>query len=157
MAAAFNRLKISFLLNDNARGQFPQPPLADGWADDRQNTPPRVSLNYGLGLVVVYLFICLIRGGKSLPQPRKVAMTSFKHEDGSWEPSDNRVIRVGRVIYWLATSVAVLMVIFVIGDLYISWAQDRPILRVFALLIALLVWLIGRACRSLSGNPPLTR
>ena len=87
----------------------------------------------------------------------KVAMTSFKHEDGSWEPSDNRVIRVGRVIYWLATSVAVLMVIFIIGDLYISWAQDRPILRVFALLIALLVWLIGRACRSLSGNPPLTR
>ena len=84
-------------------------------------------------------------------------MASFDDDDGGWEPSDNRVIRVGRVLYWLATSVAFLIVIFVIGDLYIGWAQDRPILRVFALLIAVLVWLIGRACRSLSSNPPLTR
>jgi hypothetical protein len=31
MAAVFNRLEISFLLNGNARGQFPQPPwLTDG-------------------------------------------------------------------------------------------------------------------------------
>jgi len=78
-------------------------------------------------------------------------------DDGGWEPSDNRVIRIGLVLYWLATSAAFLIVIFVIGDLYISWAQDRPILRVFALLIAVLIWLIGRVFRSLSGNPPLTR
>ena len=62
-------------------------------------------------------------------------------DDGGWEPSDNRVIRIGLVLYWLATSAAFLIVIFVIGDLYISWAQDRPILRVFALLIAVLIWL----------------
>ena len=82
-------------------------------------------------------------------------MASLDDDDGDWEPSDNRVIRVGRVVYWLATSVAFLIVIFVIGDLYIGWAQDRPILRVFALLIAVLVWLIGRACRSW-GSPALT-
>ena len=84
-------------------------------------------------------------------------MASLDVDDGDWEPCDNRVNRVVRVVYWLATSVAFLIVIFVIGDLYIGWAQDRPILRVFALLIAVLVWLIGRACRSLSGNPPLMR
>jgi hypothetical protein len=71
-------------------------------------------------------------------------MTSF--DDDQWR----RRFRVGRALYWLATAVATLMVIFVIGDFFISWAQDRPILRVFALLVALLVWLIGRACRALS-------
>jgi hypothetical protein len=84
-------------------------------------------------------------------------MAMFHDDNGGREPSDNRVIRIGHVLYWLATSVAFLMVIFVIGDLYISWAQDRPILRVFALLTAVLIWLIGRVCRSLSDNPPLTR
>ena len=47
-------------------------------------------------------------------------MASLDDDDGDWEPSDNRVIRVGRVVYWLATSVAFLIVIFVIGDLYIG-------------------------------------
>ncbi len=74
-------------------------------------------------------------------------MASFDDDDGGWRPSE-RGFRVGRALYWLATTIAVLMVIFVIGDFFISWAQDRPILRVFALFIAVLVWLIGWALRS---------
>jgi hypothetical protein len=40
---------------------------------------------------------------------------------------------------------------FIVADLAISWAQGQPILRLFALLTAVLVWLIGRICRSVSA------
>ena len=58
-------------------------------------------------------------------------------------------VRPGRIIYWLATVLAGLIVIFVAGDFFISWAQGYPILRVVALIAAIVVWLIGRTCRSL--------
>lgn len=80
----------------------------------------------------------------------------FDEDDSGWEPSTERVIRVGHVFYWITSSVAFLMLVFVIGDLGINWAQDRPILRVFALLMALLIWLLGRACRSLSDTAAST-
>ncbi len=79
-------------------------------------------------------------------------MASFYDDDGIWKP---RRFWIGRGLYWLATVIAALMVVFIIGDLAISWGQGQPILRVFALLMALLVWLIGRACRSW-GSPALT-
>jgi hypothetical protein len=41
------------------------------------------------------------------------------------------------------------MVIFVAGDFLISWAQGYPILRVVALIAAIVIWLVGRTCRSL--------
>jgi hypothetical protein len=41
------------------------------------------------------------------------------------------------------------MVVFAIADFFIAWAQGAPILRVFALVAAVLVWLIGRALRTL--------
>jgi len=72
------------------------------------------------------------------------------HEDDGLEPADRR-LHAGNVLYWLATIVAVMIVIFVVADLAISWAQGQPILRIFALLTALLVWLIGRVCRSISA------
>jgi hypothetical protein len=72
------------------------------------------------------------------------------HEDGGWEPRE-RGLTTGDIIYWLATIIAALMLIFVVGDLFISWAQGQPILRMFALMTALLIWLIGRACRALSS------
>ena len=72
------------------------------------------------------------------------------HEDDGSEPAD-RGLHAGNVLYRLATIVAALIVIFVIADLIISWAQGQPILRIFALLTALLVWLIGRVCRSISA------
>ena len=68
------------------------------------------------------------------------------HEDDGLDPTD-RGLHAGNILYWLATIVAGLIVIFVIA-LAISWAQGQPILRIFALLTALLVWLMGRICRA---------
>jgi len=58
-------------------------------------------------------------------------------------------LTMGRVLYWLATIVAGLIVIFAIGDFFISWAQGAPILRIVAFIAAAVVWLIGLICRSL--------
>jgi hypothetical protein len=45
--------------------------------------------------------------------------------------------------------IAAIMVVFVIADVFIGWTQGAPIVRVFALIAAVLVWLIGCACRAL--------
>jgi hypothetical protein len=63
-----------------------------------------------------------------------------------WEPRETG-FHPGRTFYWLATIVAVLMVVFAVADFFISWAQGSPILRIFALIAAVAVWLIGRICR----------
>ena len=52
------------------------------------------------------------------------------------------------MLYWFATAVATLIVIFAVADFFISWAQGEPILRIVAFVAAAVVWLIGRACRS---------
>ena len=75
-------------------------------------------------------------------------MALFDDDDGGWKPRKPRKFWFGDAIYWLATVVAGLMVVFIVGDLAIGWGQGRPILRVFALLIAVVVWLIGWGCRS---------
>ncbi|MGB3743406.1 MAG: hypothetical protein WBD11_02540 [Xanthobacteraceae bacterium] len=77
-------------------------------------------------------------------------MTWLDDEDAWWQPGDKEP-GVGRVVYWLATVVAALMVIFAVGDFFISWAQGQPILRIVALVAAAVVWLIGRTCRSLDA------
>jgi hypothetical protein len=64
----------------------------------------------------------------------------------AWTKTD---LTVGRVFYWLATVIAALMFVFVVGDFFISWAQGTPIVRVFALGATVFVWLIGRALRPL--------
>jgi len=85
-----------------------------------------------------------------LADRKEVAMVWTDHEDDGLESLD-RGLKVGNVLYWLATIVAAMMVIFVVADLATSWAQGQPILRLFALLTAVLVWLIGRICRSVSA------
>jgi len=52
-------------------------------------------------------------------------------------------------LYWLATIIAVVMVVFAIADFFIGWAHGAPILRIFAFVAAAAVWLIGRALRAL--------
>ena len=69
-------------------------------------------------------------------------------DDTWWEPRETG-FHPGRAFYWLATIVAALMVIFVVADTFISWAQGAPIVRMFALIAAVAVWLIGRILRSL--------
>jgi hypothetical protein len=78
-------------------------------------------------------------------------MTWIDNDDVRWEGDGRQTSSgpgPGHIFYWLATIVAALMVIFVVADLFISWAQGQPILRIVALTAAVAVWLIGRACRS---------
>jgi hypothetical protein len=73
-------------------------------------------------------------------RPNKSPTTGLMHEGN---------LTVGRALYWLATVVACLIVIFALGDLFISWAQGTPIIRIVAFIAAAVVWLIGLTCRSL--------
>jgi hypothetical protein len=43
------------------------------------------------------------------------------------------------------------MLVFAVADFFIGWTQGTPILRIFAFIAAVVVWLIGRICRSLLG------
>lgn len=57
---------------------------------------------------------------------------------------------LGTILYWLATLIAAVIAIFVIADFFFSFAQGHPIIRIVALVVAVFVWLLGRAFRSLS-------
>lgn len=71
------------------------------------------------------------------------------HRDAPWEPEDRRP-GLGRLLYWLASTIAVVILVFAIGDLFVSWMQGRPILHIVGFAAAAVVWLIGRLCRSFS-------
>jgi hypothetical protein len=75
-------------------------------------------------------------------------MTWTNNDDVRWEPCESG-LKPGRTLYWFATIIAALIFIFAIADFFISWGQGTPIVRVFALVAAALVWLIGRALRAL--------
>lgn len=70
------------------------------------------------------------------------------NDEFRWEPGETS-LSVGRMLYWLATTIAAIMVIFAVADFFISWAQGVPIVRVVALIVAAAVWLIGRVLRAL--------
>jgi hypothetical protein len=65
-----------------------------------------------------------------------------------WGPGETS-LSAGRALYWLATIIAAVMVVFALADFFIGWAQGAPILRIFALIAAAAVWLIGRVLRAL--------
>jgi hypothetical protein len=69
-------------------------------------------------------------------------------DEARWEP-DAAAMHPGRTLYWFATIIAAIMLIFVIADIFISWAQGTPIVRIFALIAAVVVWAIGCLCRAL--------
>jgi hypothetical protein len=71
------------------------------------------------------------------------------HEDAPWEP-ENRGPGAGRVLYWLASTIAAVILVFAIVDFFTSWAEGHPILHVAGFAAAAVVWLIGRLCRSFS-------
>ena len=75
-------------------------------------------------------------------------MAWTNNRDVRWEPGEIE-LTAGSIIYWLTTIIAALMFVFAIADFFISWAQSTPIVRVFALVTAAAVWLIGRALRAL--------
>ncbi len=69
-------------------------------------------------------------------------------DESRWEPGEGG-LSPGRTLYWLATIIAVIIVVFAVADFFLSWAQGAPIVRIFAFIAAAAVWLIGRACRAL--------
>jgi hypothetical protein len=78
-------------------------------------------------------------------------MTWFKMtwiDDQRWGPEDEG-LSPGRTLHALAIVVAAVIVIFTVADLFSSWAQGAPIVRIFAFIAAAIVWLIGRLCRAL--------
>ena len=77
-------------------------------------------------------------------------MAWTNNDDLRWGPGDTE-LTAGRVLYWLTTIVAVLMLVFAVADFFIGWTQGTPILRIFAITAAAMVWLIGRICHSLLG------
>jgi hypothetical protein len=87
------------------------------------------------------------RTDPALPAAREEAM-AWINDEFRWEPGETS-LSVGRTLYWLATIIAAIMVIFAVADLFIGWAQGAPIVRIVALVAAAIVWLIGRFCRSL--------
>ena len=69
-------------------------------------------------------------------------------DDAWWEPREGG-LRAGPMLYWLATILAILIVVFALSDFLVSWAQGAPIVRIVAFIAALAVWLIGWICRAL--------
>ena len=70
-------------------------------------------------------------------------------DDERWPERGGGGLRVGPTLYWMATIIAALIVIFAVADFFIGWAQGAPILRIVAFVTAFVVWLIGRICRAL--------
>jgi hypothetical protein len=76
-------------------------------------------------------------------------MKSLYHGDAPWEPED-RGPGAGRVLYWLACTIAFVILVFAITDFLVSWAQGHPILHIMGFAAAVVIWVIGRLCRSFS-------
>ncbi len=69
------------------------------------------------------------------------------NDESRWDPGEGG-LNPSRTLYWLATIIAAIIVVFTVADFFISWAQGAPIVRMVALLAAAAIWLIGRACRA---------
>lgn len=70
------------------------------------------------------------------------------NDESRWEPGEDW-LSPSRALYWLATIITAIIVVFAVADFFVSWTQGVPIVRAFALIAAAAVWLIGRACRTL--------
>jgi hypothetical protein len=81
------------------------------------------------------------------PNVREVAMAWI--DDQIWRESRDSGLHAGQTLYWFALVIAAVIVVFALADFFISSAQGAPIVRVFALIAAATVWLIGRICRAL--------
>ena len=54
----------------------------------------------------------------------------------------------GRLIYWAATIAAAMIVAWDLAGFLYGLSQGEPILRVASLVVAAVIWLIGRGCRA---------
>jgi hypothetical protein len=69
--------------------------------------------------------------------------------DEPWREPGRTGLHAGRILYWMATIIAALIVAFAVADFFMGWAQGAPIVRIVAFIAAAAVWLIGRLCRAL--------
>jgi hypothetical protein len=79
---------------------------------------------------------------------REATMAWTNDQDVRWNTVETE-LTVGGAFYLLTAIIAGLMFVFALGDFFISWAQGTAVVRVFALAVAVLVWLIGRGLRAL--------
>lgn len=73
-------------------------------------------------------------------------MTWRYDDDARWQAEDSGP-GAGRVLNWLASTIAAVILAFAITDFLTSWMQGHPILHIAGFAVAAVVWLIGRLCR----------
>lgn len=54
---------------------------------------------------------------------------------------------VGNFLYWAATIIAGLIVLFDVSNFFESYSQGDPVIPIAGLVFAIIIWLIGRGCR----------
>jgi len=57
----------------------------------------------------------------------------------------------GIILYRAATLLAVLIAVFAVFNFFDNLSEDRPIVPLFAITLAVIVWLIGFGCRYVSN------
>jgi hypothetical protein len=57
----------------------------------------------------------------------------------------------GIILYRAATLLAVLIALFAVFNFFDNLSEDRPIVPLFAVALAVIVWLIGFGCRYVSN------
>jgi hypothetical protein len=62
------------------------------------------------------------------------------------------MIRVRKIIYWVASIIAALLVLWVIWGYVYNVERHEPIIYFFPLVLAVVIWLVGRACRPPNSN-----
>jgi hypothetical protein len=55
--------------------------------------------------------------------------------------------RLGEILYWLATIIAVLIVVWVVGNYVFNIDRAYPVIPILPLVLAGAIWLVGWACR----------
>ena len=60
--------------------------------------------------------------------------------------------RWGETLYWTATVIAGLIVVWVVWTYVFNTESGYPVFPVVALLLAGAIWLVGRACRYMLGE-----
>lgn len=59
----------------------------------------------------------------------------------------------GELLYWTATIAAAVIAAWDVVDFLYGLSQGQPILRIVALVVAAIIWLLGRGCRyALAGH-----
>jgi hypothetical protein len=55
--------------------------------------------------------------------------------------------RLGESFYWIATFIAGVIALWVVANLVFNADRGEPVVQVVPLVVAGIIWLLGRACR----------